>query len=150
RPFKNPRVLVETCNELKKRNIRARLFVAGDGELLPGLRELSKKLELEDRIHWLGNVADPKSLLQASDIFVLASTGEAFGLVLTEAMACGVPVVGSRSGAIPEIVEDQHTGILAAPRDENSFADALEKLSQDQELRKRFGLNGLERVKKEF
>ena len=49
-----------------------------DGELLPGLRELTKNLDLEDRIHWLGNIADPKSLLQASDVFVLASVGEAF------------------------------------------------------------------------
>src|SRR6185312_2178442 len=150
RPFKNPRVLVETCNELKKRNIRARLFVAGDGELLPGLRELSKKLELEDRIHWLGNVADPKSLLQASDVFVLASVGEAFGLVLTEAMACGVPVVGSRSGSLLEVVAEDTTGLLATPLDPKSFADQLETLARNPERRKSMASASIARVKDNF
>jgi glycosyltransferase involved in cell wall biosynthesis len=103
-----------------------------------------------DRIHWLGYCADPASLLQASDVFVLASTGEAFGLVLAEAMACGVPVVGSCSGAIPEIVEDRVTGLLATPRDEVSFADAIEKLSRDARLRKEMGANSLTRVREKF
>jgi starch synthase len=90
------------------------------------------------------------SLLQASDIFVLASTGEAFGLVLAEAMACGVPVVGSRSGAIPEIVDDGVTGLLVTARDEVSFADAIEKLARDERLRKEMGASSLARVQAEF
>jgi len=86
RPFKNPDILVEAFRELKTRNVPVRLFVAGGGEMLPDLKELSQKLDVEDYIHWLGNVSDPKSLLQASDMFLLVSTGEAFGLVLAEAM----------------------------------------------------------------
>lgn len=150
RPFKHPQVLVETCHELKMRNVRARLFVAGDGELLPGLRELSKKLDLEDRIHWLGNVADPKSLLQASDVFVLASVGEAFGLVLAEAMACRVPIVGSRSGSLPEVVAEEVTGLLATPLDPKSFADQLEILARNPEARNRMAAAALIRVKEKF
>jgi glycosyltransferase involved in cell wall biosynthesis len=150
RPFKNPQVLVQTCKELAIRNLPARLFVAGDGEMLPGLKELSRQLEVEDRIHWLGNVPDPRSLLQASDVFVLASVGEAFGLVLAEAMACGVPIVGSRSGSLLEVLKDGRTGLLAAPLDPKSFADAIERLVKDVELRKKMGRQAMEEVRQRF
>jgi glycosyltransferase involved in cell wall biosynthesis len=150
RAFKNPHVLVETCKKLVDRNIPVRLFVAGDGELLPELKELGKRLSVDDRIHWLGNVPDPASLLQASDIFVLASVGEAFGLVLAEAMACAVPVVGSRSGSLPEVVDDGYTGILANPLDANAFADAIELLANDAERRRKMGSRALCRVRQHF
>jgi glycosyltransferase involved in cell wall biosynthesis len=150
RPFKNPHVLVETCKELADRNVRARLFVAGDGEMLPSLRDLSNRLGVADRIHWLGNVPDPRSLLQASDIFVLASVGEAFGLVLAEAMACGVPIVGSRNGSLLEVVDEGKTGLLATPLDAKAFADAIEMLARDVERRKQMGRQAVEHVRARF
>ena len=150
RPFKNPQVLVQTCRELATRKVSARLFVAGDGEMLPSLKELTTQLGVENRIHWLGNVPDPKSLLQASDIFLLASVGEAFGLVLAEAMACGAPIVGSRSGSLPEVIEEGQTGLLAAPLDSTSFADAIERLGRDPELRGKMGRQAVEHVNAKF
>jgi len=150
RPFKNPDILVEACKELKNRNVPVRLFVAGDGEMLSGLKELSRRLEVDDYIHWLGNVADPKSLLQASDLFLLASTGEAFGLVLAEAMACGVPVVGTLSGSLPEVVEDGKTGLLVPPRDAKSLANAIERVSIDEHQRREMANRALERARKLF
>jgi glycosyltransferase involved in cell wall biosynthesis len=150
RPFKNPHVLVEMCQELASRGVSARLFVAGDGDMLPSLRELSKQLGVEDRIHWLGNVPDPKSLLQASDVFVLASVGEAFGLVLAEAMACGVPIVGSRHGSLLEVVSEGETGLLATPLDAKAFADAIEILARDVEGRRKMGRQAVEHVRAKF
>ena len=150
RPFKNPQVLVQGCRELKNRNVPARLFVAGDGEMLSSLKELTRQLEIEDVIHWLGNVADPKSLLQASDVFLLASTGEAFGLVLAEAMACGVPIIGTRSGSLPEVVEEGKTGLLVPPNDPKALANAIETLSKDPRLRTAMADNCVERVKNHF
>lgn len=150
RPFKNPQTIVEACGLLAKRAVPFRLLVAGDGAMLSDLQKLAADVGVADKIHWLGYRADPRSLLQASDIFLLASTGEAFGLVLAEAMACGVPVVGSGSGAIPEIVEDGVTGLLATPRDEVSFADAIEKLARDERLRKAMGAKGRARVQEKF
>jgi len=150
RSFKNPQTIIQACGLLAKRSVPFKLIVAGDGAMLSDLQELAVNLGVADRIHWLGYCADPARLLQASDIFVLASTGEAFGLVLAEAMACGVPVVGSRSGAIPEIVEDGLTGLLATPRNEVSFADAIEKLARDPKLRKDMGAKSLARVREKF
>ncbi len=150
RPFKNPQVLVEASSILKERSVPARLFVAGDGEMLPELKELSVRSGVSDRIHWLGNLDEPRSLLQASDVFLLASVGEAFGLVLAEAMACAVPVVGSRSGALLEIVQDGRTGLLAAPLNADSFADSIEHLARNPDVRKRMAKEACERVRQSF
>jgi glycosyltransferase involved in cell wall biosynthesis len=150
RPFKNPQVLVQACHELAKRHVKARLFVAGDGDMLPGLKTLTERLGVADRVHWLGNVADPKTLLQASDIFLLASVGEAFGLVLAEAMACGVPIVGSRSGSLTEVVQDPDTGLLSTPLDPVALADSIERLAKDGGLRKEMGTRAVERVRRLF
>jgi glycosyltransferase involved in cell wall biosynthesis len=150
RPFKNPQVLVAACKELRDRNVPVRLLVAGDGDMLPDLKALAKQLGVEDRVHWLGNVSDPRTLLQASDIFVLASVGEAFGLVLAEAMACAVPVVGSRSGSLSEVVEEGHTGLLAPPLDAVALADAIDKLSRDVPRRREMAARAIDRVRRHF
>ncbi len=150
RPFKNPDILVEAFRVLKTRNVPVRLFVAGGGEMLPSLKEMSKRLDVEDYIHWLGNVPDPKSVLQASDMFLLVSTGEAFGLVLAEAMACGVPIVGTRSGSLPEVVEEGKTGLLVPARNAEELATAIQALSTDAALRHKMAAHALERVKDHF
>ncbi len=150
RTFKNPDTILRSCALLANRNVSFRLFIAGDGAMMAELKDLSRSLGIEHHVEWLGYCPDPVSLLQASDIFILASVGEAFGLVVPEAMACGVPVIGSRSGAIPEIIEDGKTGILANPRDESSFANALEKLSRDSEFRVQMGRNSLSHVHEKF
>jgi glycosyltransferase involved in cell wall biosynthesis len=136
RPFKSPETLIEACGVLAQRGVSARLFVAGDGAMLGPLQEMSKRLGTEDRIDWLGFSRDPASLMQASDLFLLASVGEAGGLVLSEAMGCGVPIVGSRSGVISECVVEGRTGLLVTPRDPVAFADAIQKLAADEALRR--------------
>jgi len=150
RPFKNPDILVEAFRELKTRNVPVRLFVAGGGEMLPSLQEMTKRLDVEDYIYWLGNVPDPKSVLQASDMFLLVSTGEAFGLVLAEAMACGVPIVGTRSGSLPEVVEEGKTGLLVPARNAEELATAIQALSTDATLRHKMSAQALERVRNQF
>lgn len=150
RPIKNPQIIVEACGLLAQRGVRAHLIVAGDGEMLGELKQLSQRLEIADRVHWLGLVADPVSVLQASDLFLLATVGEAFGLALAEAMACGVPVVGSRAGAIPEVVKDGETGLLVNPLDSAALADGIEKLGRDYDLRKRMARQAVERVAARF
>jgi glycosyltransferase involved in cell wall biosynthesis len=146
RPFKSPETLVEASAILKQRGVKARLFMAGDGDMLSDLKALSERLNASDRIRWLGFCRDPRSLLQASDVFLLASVGEAGGFVLSEAMGCGTPIIGSRSGVISECVVDGKTGLLATPKDAASFADAIEKLARDESLRKSMRVNSRERM----
>src|SRR6266550_3735411 len=150
RPIKNPQIIVEACGVLAQRGLRAHLIVAGDGEMLDELKQLSQRLGIADRVHWLGLVPDPVSLLQASDLFLLATVGEAFGLALAEAMACGVPIVGSRAGAIPEVITDGETGLLVKPMDPVALADGIEKLGRDHALRKRMVQQAVERVAQHF
>ena len=150
RPFKSPETLIESCALLAQRGIPARLFVAGDGAMLADLKQLSKRLGTDDRIHWLGFCNDPTGLMQASDVFLLASVGEAGGFVLSEAMGCGVPIIGSRSGVIPECVEEGRTGLLATPKDPVSFADAIQKLAGDESLRRTMSANSRARMLQGF
>jgi glycosyltransferase involved in cell wall biosynthesis len=149
-PFKNPQTLIEACGLLAKRGFRFHLFVAGDGVLRQQLENLSQKLGIADRICWLGHFADPRRLFQGSDIFALASVGEAFGFVLPEAMACGLPVVASRSGGIVEIVKDGETGLLVQPMNPEAFAEALRELVEKPELRATLGAQGMNRVAESF
>jgi glycosyltransferase involved in cell wall biosynthesis len=148
-PFKHPEVVLDAFGLLVKRGVKARLFMAGNGLMRPVLERKSRELGISEIVHWLGNV-NPERLLQASDIFVLASVGEAFGMVLAEALACGVPVVGSRSGAIPEIVKDGETGLLATALNPVSFADAIERLVRDSELLHRMQLQARATVRSKF
>lgn len=150
RPFKSPETLVESSALLKQRGVKTRLFMAGDGFMLNDLKALSERLNVSDRIHWLGFCKDPTSLLQASDTFLLASVGEAGGFVLSEAMACGTPIIGSRSGVISECVDEGRTGLLATPKDAGSFADAIEKLARDGPLRNAMRVNSRERMLEKF
>ena len=146
RPFKSPETLVEAAAILKQRGVKTRLFMAGDGYMLNDLKALSEKLNVSDRIEWLGFCRDPRSLLQASDVFLLASVAEAGGFVLSEAMGCGTPIIGSRSGVIPECVVEGKTGLLATPKNAASFAEAIETLARDESLRQTMRVNSRERM----
>lgn len=146
RPFKSPETLVEAAAILKQRGVKARLFMAGDGDMLTDLKALGERLNAADRIEWLGFCRDPRSLLQASDAFLLASVGEAGGFVLSEAMGCGAPIIGSRSGVIGECVVEGKTGLLATPKNPASFADAIERFARDEPMRKAMRVNSRERM----
>ncbi len=148
--IKDVKTIVHAFGELLKRGVSARLFVAGAGPLEQDLKALSRRLGLTDRIHWLGHLENPLPLFQGSDIFTLASLGEAFGCVLAEAMACSVPCVGSRCGGISEIIEEGRTGQLVTPQDPRSFADAYERLARDSSLRQTMGEESMDRARRLF
>ena len=119
---------------------RARLSVVGDGPELESLWSLSQSLGIADRTTFLGLRTDLQLLLREADIFVHPAVWEeAFGLTVAEAMAAGCPVVGSRVGAIPEIVTDGETGFVVPPGDSFALARALERLAHDPGLRARLG-----------
>ncbi|HVZ19662.1 MAG TPA: glycosyltransferase family 4 protein [Vicinamibacterales bacterium] len=104
------------------------------------LRDRAEALGLSDRVTFLGPRDDVADVLADLDVLVHCPTSaEPFGRAIAEAMAAGRPVVAARSGGIPELVDDEHTGVLVTPADRQGFAAAVVRLLRDARLRCRFG-----------
>lgn len=117
----------------------ARLWIVGEGPEEGALRSLIAELGLKDRARLLGLQAQVEAYLQSADCFVCPSLwGEAAGLVIIEAQACGTPVIASRVGGIPEYVADGRAGILFTPGDHRELARCVRRLVDDPALRRRF------------
>lgn len=146
---KGPHVLLNAFSEIED----ATLVMVGSGELLPFLRAQAKFLGIEDRVKFLGYVNSkmlPK-IFGMADVFVLPSiTAEAFGIVILEAMASGLPVVATNVGGIPEIIRESESGLLVSPGNELELRNAIEKLLLDDNLREWFGNNGREAVEEKY
>ncbi|MCC6801522.1 MAG: glycosyltransferase family 4 protein, partial [Anaerolineae bacterium] len=127
-----------------------RLIIAGEGDQRAALESEAQTLGIGDRVHFLGWRDDAASVLAALDVLLMPSLWEGFGLVMLEAMAQLVPIVGSAVSAIPEVVADGETGILVPPRDTAAIADALALLLGDPALCRHMGLQGQDRVETVF
>jgi glycosyltransferase involved in cell wall biosynthesis len=104
-----------------------RLFIAGDGPELEALTAQAKKLNIADRVYFLGRISNPKILYTSVDLMVLPSRSEAFPLVLLEAAYFAVPVIATRIGGIPEIIIDGVTGKLIEPDSRDALVDAIKE-----------------------
>ncbi len=116
------------------------------------LHHLASNLGLQDRILLLGEIAHTKipSFLEHATLFCLSSRYEPFGIVLLEAGLFGLPVVATKVGGIVEIIEDNHTGLLVEPESSRSLEDALTKVLENPDLRRRLGSNLKEHVLQNF
>jgi len=144
--------LLYAIHSVVRENSRIKFLVAGKGPERSKLVELAKKLEITDRIIFLGFV-DSEELpkyYSVCDIFVLHSLYENFGIALVEAMACGKPVISTKVGAIPEIIENGKTGLLVEPKNPEQLAQAILKLANNAYLRKKMGEEGRKKVEKEY
>jgi glycosyltransferase involved in cell wall biosynthesis len=111
-------------------------FLVGDGEEGANLENLSEKLGVSDKVKFLGQI-DNKEIpgyLAAADCFVLPSLEEGFGIVVLEAQAAGLPVIGTNIGGIKDIIEDSKTGLLVEPADPKELADAIAKVYSGQKF----------------
>lgn len=106
------------------------------------LRERIEQLGMQKRFVLLGARADVPQLLGCADAFVLPAHQEAFGLVYLEAMAAGLPVIGCRSGGVPDIITSEETGVLVPPRDVAALRAAILRVAGDAEFRNRLGMAG--------
>jgi glycosyltransferase involved in cell wall biosynthesis len=149
-PHKGQRHLVEAAALVVRQVPDARFVIAGEGELRPSLERQIKEHHLEKHVLLAGFRPDVLSLHKAFDIFVMSSLTEGLGTSLLDAMAAGKPIVGTRTGGIPEVVVDGETGVLVPPRDHDAMASAIVSLLNDAELRRRMGQAGLARVRKHF
>jgi L-malate glycosyltransferase len=107
------------------------LVLVGDGPERGPAQVLVRSLGLQQRCVFLGNREDCVPVLQAGDVFVQASDSESFGLAALEAQACGVPVVSTRVGGVPEVIDDGENGLLAPPGDADALAAAVISLLED-------------------
>jgi N-acetyl-alpha-D-glucosaminyl L-malate synthase BshA len=114
----------------------ARMLLAGDGPERPRAEELARELGVADRVQFLGEQERIEKVLACADLFLLPSDSESFGLAALEAMACGVPVLGTRAGGLPEVVVDGESGRLFDVGDIDGAASAaLELLADPDALR---------------
>ncbi len=114
------------------------------------LKQRARDLKVMDRCHFIGFQADTAPIFAALDVVVLASRREAFGLVLLEAMAMGVPIVATAAGGVPEIIQDGVNGLLVPPGDPQALAEALKRLLKSEGLREKLARNGSRVVREKF
>lgn len=155
---KGHRYLIDAVRRLRERGVSVRAEFAGDGPLEPSLRERVRELGLEDEVVFLGRVSHERLVDEMADgrwnAAVLPSIPAAGGqegipVFLMEAMACGVPAIGSDSGAVSELLEDG-AGVLVTPADADSLAQALERIAGDRTLRKTLAERGRKRIEEAF
>jgi len=144
-------VLLKANQILKEKYHRKlRVAIVGDGSLRNYLKKLSIQYDIDESINFLGVRKDVLEFMRKASIFVLPSRWEGFGLVLLEAMSVGVPVIATKVGGIPEIIEDSKDGILVEPENPTELANTILKLLDDEKLRDRLSRNAFQKVKMEY
>ena len=150
--------LIKAMKDVLKEHENVTLRIVGSGPLEKKLKELIEDLRLQKNVEILKNVSDEDllRLYNSSDLFVLPSVvdsqgnTEGLGVVLLEAMACGLPVIGSNIGGIPDIIQDGETGLLVPEKDVNELSKSIVSLIEDEDLRERIAFNGYNMVREKF
>ena len=137
RPEKGHDVLLDAFALVRRELPEARMILVGQGELLGDLQAKVRDLGLDGSVEITGPVAEVWPYLARGHVFALASTSEAFGIAIVEAMAAGLPVVASDVGGIPEVVEVGVTGELFPPGDRQALAAHLVRILATPELQDR-------------
>lgn len=150
RDWKGHDYLLEAVRALEGRTDLL-LLVVGDGPRRAHLEQRTDALGIRDAVRFVGNRDDVEQWLPAFDLFVLPSYGEeGVPQAIMQAMACGLPVVSTPVGAIPEVVADEQTGLLVPPRDAGALAAAIARLIGDPATCARFSAAALERAHAQF
>jgi glycosyltransferase involved in cell wall biosynthesis len=148
--WKGLRIIISVLPQLAP---DVRYLVVGAGPEEANLKAQASALGVADRVHFAGRVAhaDLPDVLSEADLYVQPSIGEeAFGISVAEAMACGLPVLASRNGGLPEVVADGETGWLATPGDETAWATALNEALSDRARLRQMGEAARRRVEAQF
>ena len=133
-------------------DLRFKLLIIGKGEQEEYLKDLTKKLNLEDNVLFLGEVShkDLPQYLWISDVFVRPSLSEGLGNAFLEAMAAGVPAIGTKVGGIPDFLREGETGLFCEVQNPKSIAEKIETLLKDKKLRLRLVENGRKLVEEKY
>ena len=136
-------VFAEAVTRLKTRD-RVRIVFAGDGPERAQVERILREGSMQERSIFLGNVPNPEmpGIYRAADLSVLPSFMEATSITGLESMATGLPLIGTRVGGIPAIIEDGRSGLLVLPGEPSEIAAAIDRLVSDEALRKAMGAEG--------
>ncbi|MED1863686.1 N-acetyl-alpha-D-glucosaminyl L-malate synthase BshA [Fictibacillus nanhaiensis] len=135
---------------LIRKELSSKLLLIGNGPELTTACELVRELDIEEDVLFLGKQENVGELFSICDLKLLLSEKESFGLVLLEAMACGVPVIGTNIGGIPEVIVDGETGYMVELGNPESVAKKAIALLQDEEKLMKFRENSVRHVKEHF
>jgi len=139
KPVKNHRMLLQAFAADPARHRRVKLLLLGEGPLQTDLEAYAKELGIADRTYFLGLRRDIPEALAAADCFVLSSDWEGNPLSVMEAMAAGLPVIATRVGGIPELVDTGAQGILTPPGDADAISRAMALMAERRDLREAWG-----------
>jgi glycosyltransferase involved in cell wall biosynthesis len=150
--YKGVDTVIEALPRLVRELPTVRYVVVGDGDDRPRLEQLAARLGVADRVQFHGRLseAELRRTFENCEVYVMPSRGEGFGVVYLEAMSLGKPVVGGAHGGAPEVVVDGVTGFLVEHGDVDLLADRLMLLLRDENLRRRMGETGRQRVEDQF
>ncbi len=143
-------VIIKAVDLLHKRGRNVRVCLYGDGAQVESLKALAKERNLENHVLFLDRTADVNAVYDESRALLLPSYVEPFGMVAIEAMSRATPVIASRTGGIPEIIDDGVNGLLFWPGDHEDLADKMEALLEDIPLVEEIRENGYRRVREAF
>ena len=150
---KGQHLLIEAVSLAKRDNIELKALIAGH-EMTPGYRndlhQLADSFSVTDNIVFLDFVSKPQQMMQLCDCIVLTSDEETFGLVLPEAMRAGVAVIGSNKGGVPEIIDNEQTGLLFETFDIDSLYTALKRLYFEPQLKQELATRGKQKADRAF
>ena len=149
-PVKGYRFLIEAFARIKPSHPRLRLVIVGSGELRDKLAALAARQGVGDSVRLLGERTDVPHCLAAMDLFVMPSLNEGMGRALIEAMAAGRPVIATKVGGIPAIIEHQRTGLLVPPGDATALAAAMAELLRRPAWAKELGAAASESIGAKF
>lgn len=149
RRVKNLPTVVDVFDEVRRTHA-SRLLLVGDGPELEAVERNVAERGMSSEVIFLGDQEFIADILPVGDVFLLPSEHESFGLAALEAMSCGVPVVGSSVGGLPEVVEEGETGFLRDPHDVSGMSDVVRRLFDDSEWSRTVGLRARERAKRQF
>jgi len=142
--------LIETIKNLQFSISNFQCVIIGFGEEYDNLKFKIKNLKLEDKIFLVKNLSDAYKYLKAFDIFILPSLKEGLPYVLLEADLAEVPIIATKVGGIPEIIQNEKTGLLINPANPDELADAIRNLINNPDLRKKLSINANQKIFQEF
>ncbi len=146
-PHKDPINLIRAAAFSIKKNKKLFFFIGGEGKLKSKCEAEIQKLKINNNCKLLGQIKENISFLKALDIFVISSREEGLGSVLLEAMACGLPLVGTKAGGIPELIIPGVNGLMAEKENPLALSEMILKLANDVKMREKFSISSLQKLK---